>query len=128
MNLWGHRFSQNLTRLLSWPGSLLEGRAKILVIFGWHFGRNDDLYFDLNLTDLYHCYTMESKPLGSCSWIYFTFMQDKIHLSVYISSYDQLFNLHIYSCKSIYSCIYQDDKHLGANRSTYIRMSTMKPT
>ena len=25
------------------PGSLLEGRAEILVIFGWHFGRNDDL-------------------------------------------------------------------------------------
>ena len=25
------------------PGSLLEGRAEILKIFGWHFGRNDDL-------------------------------------------------------------------------------------
>jgi hypothetical protein len=25
------------------PGSLLEGRAEILVIFGWQFGRNDDL-------------------------------------------------------------------------------------
>jgi hypothetical protein len=25
------------------PGSLLEGRAEISVIFGWHFGRNDDL-------------------------------------------------------------------------------------
>ena len=25
------------------PGSLLEGRAKISVIFGWDFGRNDDL-------------------------------------------------------------------------------------
>jgi hypothetical protein len=25
------------------PGSLLEIRAEILVIFGWHFGRNDDL-------------------------------------------------------------------------------------
>ena len=25
------------------PGSFLEGRAKISVIFGWHFGRNDDL-------------------------------------------------------------------------------------
>ena len=25
------------------PGSLLEGRAEILQIFGWHFGRNDDL-------------------------------------------------------------------------------------
>ena len=25
------------------PGSLLEGRAEILAIFGWHFGRNDDL-------------------------------------------------------------------------------------
>ena len=24
-------------------GSLLEGRAEILQIFGWHFGRNDDL-------------------------------------------------------------------------------------
>ena len=24
------------------PGSLLEGRAKISVIFGWDFGRNDD--------------------------------------------------------------------------------------
>ena len=24
-------------------GSLLEGRAKISVIFGWDFGRNDDL-------------------------------------------------------------------------------------
>jgi hypothetical protein len=27
------------------PGSLLEGRAEILQIFGWHFGRNDDLSF-----------------------------------------------------------------------------------
>ena len=26
-----------------WPGSLLEGRAEILQIFGWHFGRKDDL-------------------------------------------------------------------------------------
>ena len=25
------------------PGSLLEGRAKILKNFVWHFGRNDDL-------------------------------------------------------------------------------------
>jgi hypothetical protein len=25
------------------PGSLLEGRAEILQIFGSHFGRNDDL-------------------------------------------------------------------------------------
>ena len=25
------------------PGSLLEGRAEILKIFGWYFGRNDDL-------------------------------------------------------------------------------------
>jgi hypothetical protein len=25
------------------PGSLLEGRAEILKILGWHFGRNDDL-------------------------------------------------------------------------------------
>ena len=24
------------------PGSLLEGRAEISVIFGWYFGRNDD--------------------------------------------------------------------------------------
>ena len=25
------------------PGSLLEGRAEISIIFGWDFGRNDDL-------------------------------------------------------------------------------------
>ena len=25
------------------PGSLLQGRAEILVIFGWHFEWNDDL-------------------------------------------------------------------------------------
>ena len=25
------------------PGSLLEGRAKIYVIFGWDLGRNDEL-------------------------------------------------------------------------------------
>jgi hypothetical protein len=25
------------------PGSLLEGRVEISVIFGWDFGRNDDL-------------------------------------------------------------------------------------
>ena len=24
-------------------GSLLEGRAKIFVVFGWDFGRNDDI-------------------------------------------------------------------------------------
>ena len=37
------------------PGSLLEGGAEILKIFGWHFGRNDYLphKFILNLTDLY---------------------------------------------------------------------------
>ena len=33
------------------PGSLLEGKAEILQIFGQHFGRNDDLI--MNLTDLY---------------------------------------------------------------------------
>jgi hypothetical protein len=27
----------------SCPGSLLEGGAEISVIFGWDFGRNDDL-------------------------------------------------------------------------------------
>ena len=42
-----------------WPGSLLEGRAEILQIFGWYFERNDDVInsehkFILNLTDLYH--------------------------------------------------------------------------
>ena len=37
------------------PGSLLEGRAEIIVIFGWHFGRTDDLInkFILNLADLH---------------------------------------------------------------------------
>jgi hypothetical protein len=25
------------------PGSLLEGRAEILLIVGWHFRRNDNL-------------------------------------------------------------------------------------
>ena len=25
------------------PGSLLKGKAEILLIFGWNFGRNDDL-------------------------------------------------------------------------------------
>ena len=35
------------------PESLLEGRAEIFQIFGWHFGRNNDLIkFILNLTDL----------------------------------------------------------------------------
>ena len=29
------------------PGSLLEGRAEILVIFGCHFGKNDDLIISL---------------------------------------------------------------------------------
>ena len=39
------------------PGSLLEGRAEILVIFGWHFGRNDDLInsFWIQLTDSILC-------------------------------------------------------------------------
>ena len=45
MNLWGHRFSQNanqkLQRLLPYP--LKTSRAEISVIFGWHFGSNDDL-------------------------------------------------------------------------------------
>ena len=27
------------------PGSLLDGRAEISVIFGWDFGRNDDATF-----------------------------------------------------------------------------------
>ena len=36
------------------PGSLLEGRAEILKIFGWHFGRNDQGPHKsiLNLNDL----------------------------------------------------------------------------
>ena len=36
-------FSQNADKKLPSPGSLLEGEAEILVIFGWHFGRNDDI-------------------------------------------------------------------------------------
>ena len=27
------------------PGSLLACRSEILVVFGWHFGRNNDLIF-----------------------------------------------------------------------------------
>ena len=38
----GYLFSQNANQKL-YPGTLLEGRAEILVIFGWHFGGNDDL-------------------------------------------------------------------------------------
>ena len=37
MNLRVHRFSQNANYQDFCPGSLLEGRAEILVIFGWHF-------------------------------------------------------------------------------------------
>ena len=67
MNLWGHHFSQNANqkfqgflpyqtikdrstffgdcRQFYWltMAPCLFGRAEILVIFGWHFGRNDDL-------------------------------------------------------------------------------------
>ena len=62
MNLGGHRFSQNANQKLQeflsyqtnsihsqkksqkkWYDSCLFGRAEILVIFGLHFGRNDDL-------------------------------------------------------------------------------------
>ena len=41
----GHRFSKNANQKFEGflPWKLLEGRAKILQIFGWHFGRNDDL-------------------------------------------------------------------------------------
>ena len=68
-NLWGHRFSQNANRKLQWflpyhtnkdrsnflvvflvslgrffgYDPCLFGREEILVIFGLHFGRNDDL-------------------------------------------------------------------------------------
>jgi hypothetical protein len=41
MNLRGHRFFKNYRDFCS--GSLLEGRAEISVIFGWDFGRNNDL-------------------------------------------------------------------------------------
>ena len=45
MNLWGHRFSQNanqkISRFLSYP--LISFQNRNLEIFGWHFGRNDDL-------------------------------------------------------------------------------------
>ena len=41
MNLGG--FSQNANQKDFCPGSFLEGRAKVLQIFGWHFGRNDDI-------------------------------------------------------------------------------------
>ena len=41
MNLWSHRFSQNVNKKLS--GFLHSHyRAEILTIFGSHFGRNDD--------------------------------------------------------------------------------------
>ena len=35
-----HRFFQNPNQRLHCPGSLLEGRAEISVIFGWDFRRN----------------------------------------------------------------------------------------
>jgi hypothetical protein len=34
------------------PGSLLKGRAETLQIFGWHFGDDDLINFNLNLIDL----------------------------------------------------------------------------
>jgi hypothetical protein len=43
MNFSGDRFSQNANERDFCPGSVLEGRAEISAIFGWHFGRNDDL-------------------------------------------------------------------------------------
>jgi hypothetical protein len=78
MNLWGHCFShkanQKLQGFLPYQTNkdrstffgdflvivvtffgydpCLFGRAEILVIFGWHFGRNNDLINSLNLTDL----------------------------------------------------------------------------
>ena len=45
----GHSTTTLLRSGSEWPfgqassGSLLEGRAEISVIFGWYFGRNDDL-------------------------------------------------------------------------------------
>ena len=40
VGLTQNRFSQNVNKNFQafCPGSLLEGRAEILVIFGWHFG------------------------------------------------------------------------------------------
>ena len=35
------------------PESLLEGRAEILEIFGWHFGKNDDLINSFGISDLH---------------------------------------------------------------------------
>ena len=70
MNSWGHCFSLNpnhkVQRFLS--GSLLEGRAKLSVIFGWNFGRNDDLevchmkagIFSLNLRPYWLFYTVHT--------------------------------------------------------------------
>ena len=37
-------FSDNIKELKDFcPGSLVEARAEILKIFGWHFGRKDEL-------------------------------------------------------------------------------------
>ena len=57
MNLWGHLFSQNPNQNYRdfCPGSFLEGRAEIWEIFGWQFGRKDDLInsFWIQLTFIY---------------------------------------------------------------------------
>ena len=44
MNLWSHRFSQNMNQKLYGflPCSVAQYRAEILTIFGTYFGRNDD--------------------------------------------------------------------------------------
>ena len=42
-NVW----TNNLKYFCPW--SLLEGRAEILQIFGWHFVRNDEMYFNLRI-------------------------------------------------------------------------------
>ena len=45
MNLQNHRQSQNVNQTFEGflHGTLLEGRAENLQIFGWHFERNDDI-------------------------------------------------------------------------------------
>ena len=54
--IFGWHFGRNIHSEFNWP---LEGRVEILQIFGWHFGRNDDL-----INSFWILLTIKSRIIG----------------------------------------------------------------
>ena len=117
---------------------------------GFFFGAANSFFIEKlsAITIIINCYchscTVESKSLGSWNHNHFTFWSHKLFSKFpfhFMSNFPFIVNLkkpacafkqvglivvftiiHVFLQEHLLFCIYQDDKHLGANRSTYIRV------